>query len=267
MKQFIGFLLLCALAGVSVITWAEELLRFGYADACPHMCPGERHEGFTVDIVRAVYEKLGYRVEFVESPWARAAQNAKVGLLNGVISAGKEEVPGMIFPENELAVQSDCFFGSYSDHWRAVDKPEHFLGRRTIVFKGWILERSYIKALGQQAYNQAFEEFSIDKKYGKRVMEMLRLKRADSFWMDSNVFAYSKLRYPGWFGVDIVNLGCVAFQDLYLALSPATPALSRQLAQQFDLEMPGLRNSGELDEILALYGLSDWRTGSADPER
>ncbi len=234
-------------------------LHFGYAEACPHMCPDNANKGFTVDIARVIFEESGYKVIFHAFPWARAAANARSGKLDGVLSAGKEEVPSMVFPSEEIAVQSDCFFGRVEDSWQASDSAQAFLKRRTIVFNGWVKERQYLLDLGRNAYTNAFLHFSIDDQYTSRVVNMVKLGRADAFWMDKIVFAYNRQLFPELLNQDIQSLGCIHFQKLYLALSPATPHRSNQLAHEFDTGMKRLRKNGQLKTILARYGLSDWR--------
>ena len=235
----------------------KPLLQFGYTEACPHMCPSDKNKGFTTDIARAIFEHEGYQVKFVDLPWARAAANTLNGQLDGVLSAGKEETPDLLFPTMEIALQSDCFYGKKSDSWVA-GKAETFLNRKTIIFNGWVNEKLFQKTLGLKSYNASFEPFSLDQHYTQRVLNMIKLDRANAFWMDINVFAYYK-RNKQSDVAGIKSLGCIKHQNLYLALSPKNKMLSAKLADQFDRGMKRLRSSSELDNILQKYGLNDWR--------
>ncbi|MCP5162221.1 MAG: hypothetical protein H6999_00730 [Hahellaceae bacterium] len=257
MNRLLGILMVFGLTSVQAEDKAAQL-EFGYAEACPHMCPYNEQKGFTTDIARTIFEKRGYRVTFVALPWARAAYQAMQGELDGVLSAGKLETPGMIFPELEIAEQSDCFYGKDSDPWQAGDASS-FLNRTTIIFNGWVNERRYRKALGDEVYQQTFEEFSIDSRYYERVLEMVRRGRAHAFWMDSTVFGYLQKHNPELDSRGIKNLGCVGHQYLYLALTPQTQVRSEKLAVEFSEGMQALRDSGELANILQTYGLKDWR--------
>lgn len=242
-----------------------QIVRFGYADACPHMCPKGENQGFTVDIVRAIFEASGIQVQFVDLPWARAAKMALNGELDGVLSAGRAETPEMLFPQQELAFQQDCFYGNANDYWHPTDALS-FAGRTSIVFSGWVNEAEYLQSLGADGYHRAFVEFSIDTEYIARVTNMVRRHRADAFWMDPTVYAYSKNLYPQLLDNSLKLLGCVKEQKLYLALTPAKPELSKQLADIFDQRMPLLRQSGQLAEILNRYGLTDWQRGNPPAE-
>jgi len=221
------------------------------------MCPYNEDKGFTADIATAVYAQYGYQVELVALPWARVAADTLNGDLHGALSAGKEETPDLLFPDTEIALQSDCFYGSSTDKWVAGNA-DSFLNRKTIIFKGWGFDEKFKRQLGVENYNASFHEFSIDEFYTKRVASMINLKRADAFWMDVNVFAYSKRNNPSLIGDNIRNLGCINHQKLYLALSPKNPFLSAKLSKEFDQGMSTLRKSGELAEILKKYGLTDW---------
>ncbi|WP_172449228.1 substrate-binding periplasmic protein [Bowmanella denitrificans] len=236
----------------------KPVLKFGYTEACPHMCPNEENQGFTTDIARSIFvEQFGYTVEFYALPWARAVADVAKGELHGVLSAGKDETPELWFPEREIAVQSDCFIGLASDNWVAGDIYS-FLNRRTIVFKGWANESAYRAALGSSQYEELFDDFSIDSRYMERVVNMVKLGRADAFWMDVNVYAYYQQRYPQLFDAQLKNLGCIKFQYLYLAFSPAFEQLSAQLMAEFDEGMQQLRKTGDLVSILQRYGVQDW---------
>jgi polar amino acid transport system substrate-binding protein len=245
---------------ISSLQAAEDkpLIKFGYAEACPHMCPNDNKKGFTTDIARSIFESLGYEVKFYALPWARAAAQALSGELNGVLSAGKDETPLLLFPEIEIALQSDCFIGRKNDEWMPTGA-DSFVNRHTIVFRGWANEIAYRKAMGDKLYEELFDEFSIDENYMQRVVNMVKLNRAQAFWMDINVFNYYRTRHVALFADQFKNLGCIKFQNLYLAFSPAYPELSEKLMSEFDTGMALLRKSGELNGILQNYGLSDWR--------
>ena len=257
--KFINILIIFSLLFPTAIKAEDKKppLRFGYTEACPHMCPYDEKKGFTTDIAKAIFEHAGHQVRFIDLPWARAAANTLNGDLDGVLSAGKEETPDLIFPTMEIAQQSDCFYGKSSDSWIAGNA-KTFLSRKTIIFKGWVNEKLFQKELGLINYNASFEPFSIDQDYTQRVLDMVNLDRANAFWMDINVFAYYKRNNPNKV-TGIKNLGCIKHQNLYLALSPKNRKLSAKLSDQFDRGIKRLRSSMELNNILQKYGLNDWR--------
>jgi len=260
--RYFPLLLFCFLFQVLTCATAKEIktqkLSIGYADACPHMCVDEENKGFTVDIAQAALEAYGYEIEFKALPWARAVANVNNGFLNAVVSTGKEESPLLIYPEQELATQNDCFYGLESDKWQAGDVYS-FLNRRTIVFKGWVFEAPYKKTLGKEAYDKLFVHFTIDKSYTDQVIKLVQRGRVNAFWSDSTVFLYYLAKNNLDNKLPIKNLGCVHQQKLYIGFSPKYPELARILADQFDEGMKKLRQTGTLKQILSKYGLRDWR--------
>jgi polar amino acid transport system substrate-binding protein len=256
MNTIIYFLLISSLTGYGAIQDSPSL-RFGYSEACPHMCPNEVSKGFVTDIVRVIYESRGYKVSFVSLPWARATSYVLHGKLDGMLSASKLEVPQMVFPNLEVAMQNDCFIGRYSDAWQPSGLSS-FIGRRTLVFKGWFHETNYIKALGKEKYRKFFISIPLDQRYPSRAVKMIKRQRVESFWMDENVYEYYRRNLPIMQKSKLRNLGCVAQQKLYLAISPAHRGHANMLAQKFDQGMTEIRNSGELVTILSRYGLHDW---------
>lgn len=256
MNTLINFLLVSSLTGHGPIL-GSPYLRFGYSEACPHMCPNEINKGFVTDIVRVIYESKGYKVTFVSLPWARATSYVLHGQLDGMLSASKLEVPQMVFPNLEVAMQNDCFIGRYSDAWQPSDLSS-FIGRRTLVFKGWFHETNYINALGKEKYRKLFISIPLDPRYPSRAVRMIQRQRVDSFWMDENVYEYYQKNLPIMQKSKLKNLGCIAQQKLYLAISPADHGHAKILAQQFDQGMTEIRITGKLATILARYGLHDW---------
>ncbi len=255
--QFVLVVLLC-LPVVHAAGPNPVEINVGFAEACPHMCPYDQHKGFTVDIARAALEPKGWRLSFVALPWARVVAKANAGSLHAAISTGKKESPQLIYPQLELATQEDCFFGRRNDSWTPQGSSS-FLERKTIVFKGWVLEDDYKAVLGETGYKRSFEEFSIDENYIERVIQLVIRHRMDAFWSDSTVFKYYAARARNADLVNIKKLGCVSKQNLYIGFSPAHPDLTKRLTKDFDAGMERLRETGELNRILGRYGLSDWR--------
>lgn len=256
MLTIVNFLLAFSLTNYGSIQ-DSHTLRFGYSEACPHMCPNNVNKGFVTDIVRVIYEGQGYNVSFVSLPWARATSYVLHGQLDGMLSASKLEVPQMIFPNLEVAMQNDCFIGRNSDTWQPSDLSS-FIGRKTLVFKGWFHEANYIKELGKEIYRKFFISIPLDPRYPERAVKMIQRQRVNSFWMDENVYEYYRNNLPIMQKSKLRNLGCVAQQKLYLAISPVHHGRASIIAQQFDIGMTRIRKSGELKYILERYGLHDW---------
>lgn len=257
MKSPIKCLIIFIIAITSLINVAEKpLIKLGYADACPHMCVGGNKPGFTAEISQTIFKDYGYKVELVALPWARVVQNTNSGVLHGALSTGKGESPLLLYPEMELATQTDCFYGLKSDSW----KPQgitSFKGRKSIIFRGWVFDIPYKKILGKD-YQRYFEELSIDKTYTDRAIELVERGRMDAFWSDATVYSYYLSKKQLKEHPTIKQLGCVHKQNLYLGFSPKHSKLAKTLMPLFDKGMKEIRKDGRLDMILKRYGLIDW---------
>lgn len=236
---------------------SRELIRIGYTQACPHMCPGQEDPGFTVEIAQEALAEQGWPVEFVAMPWARIVFQTNAGALHATLSTGRKESPLLIYPEQPLARQDDCFYGRADDDWQPVDLAS-FTNRKTVVFKGWVLEDDYRKELGPTEYATRFLDFSIDPYYSDRAIQLVAMGRIDAFWMDTTMFGYYQSTQNNPLLKDIKLLGCIYDQFLYIGFSPQKPSLSHVLAKDFDRGIAILRKSGRLAAILAKYGVSDW---------
>jgi len=60
----------------------------------------------------------------------------------------------------EIGIQSECFYGRTDDKWKPKNASS-FIGRRTIVFKGWTFEQEFTNKRGKIVQNKNSEEFSI----------------------------------------------------------------------------------------------------------
>ncbi|WON83892.1 hypothetical protein [Chromobacterium haemolyticum] len=89
----------------------------GMVDFCPYMCVGTANKGFIVEIVEQAFKKNGIAAKFTVKPWARAVADTRVGKLDGLLAPGKNEAPGLMFPETPVAVQQNCFYAKSTSQW------------------------------------------------------------------------------------------------------------------------------------------------------
>lgn len=259
MKSFFIVIFIALGAYLAVASNNTEIL-ISYTEVCPFMCTQEKNRGFVTDIAEAVFTTAGYKVNFLALPWARAISDINSGKTDAIISAAKSEAPGLIFPSQEIAMQSDCIFGRKDDDWVPGEDVKSYKGRKTIVFSGWTKEIDFKKELGQDEYDNRFQHFSMDHTYLPRSIKMISLFRADGFWMEPQVVQYFfKNGSDEKQKSEIKNLGCIKRQKLYIGFSPNKPELSKKLALQFDEGITALRQNGKLKLILDKYNLKDWK--------
>ena len=87
-----------------------------------NMSPGGKPEGYIVDIIRAVFEPLGYKVEYHLVPWGQAIEESKAGTYTAIIGASKADGEGYVFPDEEVAITRLTFVTSVSSTWKFTDR-------------------------------------------------------------------------------------------------------------------------------------------------
>ena len=139
MRTCAAMLLLLALALPVYLTAAEITL---VADPWPPFNgdPGSDHEGYLVDVARAVFEPSGDRVVYRTMPWKRAIEGTRSGRYTGALGASKTDAAGFVFPEEELARNVLAFYTRADHSWRFVG-PESIAGIAIGVADGYDYRR------------------------------------------------------------------------------------------------------------------------------
>lgn len=249
-KKIVAFLAL------SMSSWAnaDDAAEFvvGISEYCPFMCT-ESESGFTVDTIKAIFPKA----RFVPLPWSTSVAQVRKGKIQGIMAPAKSEVPDLIYPEEEVASQNECFYTHRDNPWRYRDF-DSFKGASTLVFNGWSHEKMLNEHFGKEAYQNLFHSIRWDEKLTQRSLSMLAKKRIDAFWFESSMFGYFAANNPEK-TADLINAGCIETHPLYIGFSPKNEALSKQLAEHYDRKIQQLRTSGELQAILDRYNVKNWR--------
>ncbi len=85
MKKLIKILFLTL---ISLNSFAEDkLLTFASDPYCPWNCDDPVNKGIAVDILKAIFEPKGYKVEYINMPWTNALKNVRQGKFTGVMIA------------------------------------------------------------------------------------------------------------------------------------------------------------------------------------
>ncbi|MCK7614769.1 substrate-binding periplasmic protein [Roseibium sediminicola] len=235
---------------------ARELV-FAADRWCPANCdPASDRPGYMVEIVKAVFEPLGHTVTYVELNWPRAKLYTLEGRFDGIFAAWPEGEPRFVYPQLSHGVSANGLFVHRDSDW-TYEGPQSFQGQTA----GLIVDYSYgeeferaIQHYGRASYVAGDNALELN-------LNKLALNRLDLVVEDVNVFRYTAMSM----GLnDRFRLAAaVEADDIYIAFSPQAPD-AKTLAEELDTGMRRLRTSGELDRILARYGLADWQ-GAPDP--
>lgn len=221
---------------------------------CPYNCkPKDTKPGFIVEIAREVFARHDIHVKYEIMPWSRAIDMAKQGVVDGIIGATKDEVPDFIFPQFSQGASGTAFFVNPGETWRYDGMPslqKIWLGVIQDYDYGEVMNR-YIKA--RQGNGVDFvtgdnaTQINIKKLYNKRLTAILE---------DPVVLSYqaSVLNLKREF----INAGNINTLEVYIAFAPKKQKASKRYAEILTDGMVWLRQTGQLQVILARYGLQDW---------
>jgi polar amino acid transport system substrate-binding protein len=254
-------LFLClALVFFAVFPAHAESIIVASDEWCPFNCgPEDPLEGYAVDILRAIFEPAGIEVDYRVMGWERAVEEGRRGHVTAIIGAVREEAEGFVIPEEEIGLDLFAFFVRKDDPWR-YRGAESLRGKRLGVPAGYLLPPDL------EAFYDSHDKEDIYRAGRERPtrhnLRLLMEGRLDIVADDAKVVCY--LAHSMNFRDSIEYAGYEDEHDkLYIAFSPARPD-SAHNAELFDKGIRALRESGRLSELLAPYGLIDWRERFSD---
>jgi len=256
MSKLLIQLVLCISFIISTtLTIADEITIVADEWAPYNGDPNSKELGYGIDIAKHVYEAAGHKVIYKILPWNRAIKEAREGNFNAIIGALREDAPDFIFPEEEFGVSENAFFVRKGVSWK-------FSGVESLqaVKIGLIKDYSYGVALDKF--------FKGNKKIAKYVygtdplaknINKLLANRLDVLIDDPNVVLQKAMKM----GVSDQIVKAESEKDtednrIYIAFSPKNMK-SKEYAEILSKGIRRLKASGELEAILAKYGLEYWK--------
>ena len=261
--QRLGAILLLAIAGLCYPAFADPTVRIR-ADVWFPMNgePGSDQPGYMIEFAQAIFGARGYQVDYRVMPWSRSLLNVSLGLSDCVVGAYKEDAPGFVFPETSWGENQNLF-------WKRADSEWHFDGDLSS------LEGLQIGLIRNYAYSPGFDavmatdppgaEFLSANNALDQNIQKLMLGRID-VTVESRVVMERQLEELGLVDT-IVPAGRLGDPNpMYIACSPEKPE-SQRYVEWVDVGTAELRETGELQAILARYGLRDWQQVPDQAER
>lgn len=217
---------------------------------------GDNDKGYIVDIAERIFAKNGHEVEYKILPWKVAIAETLKGTYDGLIGADAEDGAGFIFPQEEIGSYQIAFFVKKGNPWR-------FTNTRS-------LEKIKLGVAEGYGYNQWVHDYiQANKKNYTRVQSAtgdhpltVNIRKLIAGKIDATIAAYSTMSYSAKkLGVEnmiqFAGTGGMG-KKVYIVLSPNTKD-SSLYAKMLDDGIREMRDSGELNEILARYGMKDWK--------
>ena len=235
---------------------------------CPYNCALDaKLPGYTIEIAKRIFEKAGHKLKYEIVPWSRALKLVKEDDITAIVGVTRDEGPELIFPDQELGISDLHFFKRKGFDW---------------TFKGVdSLKNVRVGIMGDYEYGAGLDEY-FEKNRNTKKVQIIKAKeplvlnirkllrdRIDVIPEDKAVFIYTAssmevLDKVEDAGVDPINSKeGLEESRLYIAFSPKNPK-SKQYAKLITDGIEQMRVSGELKEILAKYGLTDWREDYID---
>jgi len=228
----------------------RELVVAAPAFWCPFSCTaGGKPEGFTIDILRAIFDPQGTAVRLINVNYARALQDVREGRYAATPSTFKEEAPDFVFPKTPISRNQYCFYTAVDQRWSYAGIAS-LKGQRVGIVKGYSYGLQLDRAIAAKA---AQFDVGVGEDITHRMARMVMGQRLDSFVEDESLVQYVLSTHPE---LQLRNAGCEPPRYAYLALSPAR-AESAGYAKAFDEGLQRLRASGQLEQIMLRYGLHD----------
>lgn len=259
--HFIQFMRSVLIACLSMLPLRghSETISFRADSWCPYVCnPNSARPGYMVEILKAIFEKQGLRVDVKITNWVRAIKETRSNQAQGLLGCNPSDTPDFVFPQKALGVVKNAYFTLKNSAWSYRGR-ESLQNKRIGVINGY----SYGDSIDNMIKNRhrSFIPFS-GKKPLQQILEALKKGELDGFVENPVALHYglAELGVP----VDTVKtVGWVADQDpfLYAAFSPQNPK-SEQYAEMLNKGLTEMRRNGELRRILEKYNLEDWEKSS-----
>lgn len=225
---------------------------------------GETDQGYIVDIIKAIFEPLGYFIVYQNIPWSRCIRETRDGIFHGLAGADIREVPDFVFPTKTVGTTQPQFFTRASSQWK-------YQGLQALedIRLGSIQDYTYTALLDIYIrQHQSDPHLTIVKGENglKQLIDLLEANRIDVFVENAPVVQFTlqqqnipknTIKPAGVPGVGVL---------LYVPFSPKYQE-SRELVEIFDRGIVQLRKNGKLQKILSRYQLSDWLDEAARIEK
>lgn len=260
-KLLQGLFLLLSLSGCA---WASEqplallqnrVILLVADDWCPQHCEHQsEYRGYIVELVAAALsaEQAPYRIDYL--PWLRALKAVERGEFDGLLTPTVNGYPQFLFHHEAVGYQDYCFYTRQDSTWQYRQFSD-LLGKKLAFLQdsGFGELEGYLAQHREQIETQ---QFSGGQGFTRKLFDFLERGRADSIIMTSDVYQFSLK--TGAIADRFRPAGCLGHEKLAVGLSPADPQRAQAIARLLDSGIRKLRERGELQSILARYGLEPW---------
>ncbi|CAA7616942.1 ABC transporter substrate-binding protein [Magnetospirillum sp. UT-4] len=246
--------LLSLVAALAATTARADTISLRADEWCPFNCAGTP-AGYGVDVMVEIFAKAGHRVDYALAPWGRAQADCSTGRIAAVIGADPKENPDLVFPQEPIGRWDTTFVVRKGNAWR-YDGP----GSLPNVRLSGVIGYAYMDPVGAYVEANKGDRSRVDLIGSRHPLEQnlkkLLAGRIDAT-MDSRTVLDFKLGQMG-LADQVEFAGSTRSDVVYIAFSPRHPK-ARDYARLLDDGIREMRASGRLRQILAGYGVQDWK--------
>lgn len=221
---------------------------------CPYNCnASDIEQGFMIEIATAIFKNTSLNIQYKNVNWARAKVDLNNGSIDAVVGMTKgKNLNQWIFPREELGIEQMCVY-TLDENWKYTS-PQDFYEIRLGIINSYGYGDDADNYLAKNEGSKNIVTISGSNAL-KRLTEMLQRNRIDAFIENRFVMDYflkgssSKLKMAG----------CIsAPREVHIVFSLQNPQ-GKEYAEQLSKGIIQLRNNGKLTQILAKYGIEDWK--------
>lgn len=232
-----------------------KLLSIAADEWCPFNCSKDSlDQGFVIDMTKQILGASGFDIDYSTQAWTSALDDVRAGRKDAIVGASREEAQGLVLVEEPVGENKNCFYTRQADPF-VYSSLASLHGRRVAIAAGYLYGEpidSYITS-NRQNFNR------IQMVTGEQPLliniRKLGAMRVDTLIENMQVMDYSLRKYR----ISGIRLaGCDAPTPIYMAISPKREDAGK-VASMLAVGIRKVRKTGKMREILARYGLSDWK--------
>jgi polar amino acid transport system substrate-binding protein len=211
--------------------------------------PANEKPGYVVELLRAVFEPQGIKVDYQIMPWTNALKAAATAEIDGVIGANKKEAASLVVGAESIAEPKFALFVRRDSTW----KYESLRSLQSVKL-GAIESYNYWDSLDgylKKSPPAALKFYGGDTPLVEAIAD-LSAGKIDVL-VESVVVFYWAVKGTGKNVADFRIAYTEQSDPLYVAFSPTEQG--RKQARLFDRGLRVLRENGRFDAILEKYGL------------
>lgn len=222
---------------------------------CPFNCSQDSlDQGFVVDMTKDILGAAGFDIDYSTQAWTSAVDDVKAGRKDAIVGASREEAQGLIMVEEPFGMNKNCFYTRLADPF-VYSTVDALPGRRIAIAAGYLYGEPLDSYIASNRPNFSRIQMATGEQPLLINIRKLESRRVDTVIENMHVMDYSLRKYR----ISGIRLaGCDAPTPIYMAISPKREDAGK-VASMLALGIRKMRQSGKMRELLARYGLSDWK--------